>query len=37
MNILKCLDHPNIVRVYELYQDDRFYYLVTEFHFQINL
>jgi len=31
MNILKCLDHPNILRVYELYQDDIYYYLITEF------
>ena len=31
LNILKSLDHPNIVKLYELYQDERFYYLVTEF------
>ena len=28
--ILKSLDHPNIVKLYELYQDDKYYYLVTE-------
>jgi len=31
MSILKDLDHPNTVKLYELYQDDRFYYLITEF------
>ena len=31
MNILKNLDHPNIIRLYELYQDSKCYYLVTEF------
>ena len=30
MNILKCLDHPNIVKLIELYQDDQHYYLITE-------
>jgi calcium-dependent protein kinase len=30
MNILKELDHPNIVKLYELYQDKNFYYLITE-------
>ena len=33
MNVLKYLDHPNIIRLYELYQDDRSYYLITEFFF----
>ena len=28
MNTLK--DHPNIIKVYEFYQDDRFFYIVTE-------
>jgi calcium-dependent protein kinase len=31
MNILKNLDHPNIVKLYELYQDQTNYYLVTEY------
>ena len=31
MNILKNLDHPNIVKLYELYQDQSYYYLVTEY------
>lgn len=32
VNILKRLDHPNIVKLYELYQDNKNYYLVTEYH-----
>jgi calcium-dependent protein kinase len=31
MDILKNLDHPNIVKLYELYQDEKFYYLITEY------
>lgn len=31
MDILKKLDHPNIVKLYELYQDDINYYLITEY------
>ncbi|CAD8128593.1 unnamed protein product [Paramecium sonneborni] len=31
VNILKNLDHPNIVNMYELYQDDYHYYLITEY------
>lgn len=30
VEILKNLDHPNIVKLYELFQDENFYYLVTE-------
>jgi calcium-dependent protein kinase len=30
MNILKNLDHPNIVKLYELFEDEKNYYLVTE-------
>ncbi|CAK64108.1 unnamed protein product (macronuclear) [Paramecium tetraurelia] len=31
MNILKNLDHPHIVKLYELYQDQHNYYLITEY------
>ncbi|CAD8181434.1 unnamed protein product [Paramecium pentaurelia] len=31
MNILKNLDHPHIVKLYELYQDQQNYYLITEY------
>ena len=31
MNILKTLDHPHIVKLFELYQDSRCYYLITEY------
>jgi len=30
MNLLKNLDHPHIVKLYELYEDEASYYLVTE-------
>ena len=30
IEILKMLDHPNILKLYEIYQDDKRYYLVTE-------
>lgn len=30
MEILKRLDHPNIIKLYEFYKDDKRYYLVTE-------
>ncbi len=29
--ILKNLDHPHIVKLYELFQDENNYYLITEF------
>lgn len=32
MNILKNLDHPHIVKLFELYQDNTSYYLITEFY-----
>ncbi len=28
VSILKKLDHPNIIRLYEMYQDDSMYYLI---------
>lgn len=31
MNILKNLDHPHIVKLYELFQDEQNYYLITEY------
>lgn len=31
IDILKQLDHPNIVRIYEFYQDKLNFYLITEF------
>lgn len=31
VNILKKLDHPNIVNIYELYQDENNFYLITEY------
>lgn len=30
MNILKHLDHAHIVKLYELFEDAKNYYLVTE-------
>lgn len=31
LEILKSIDHPNIVRFYETYEDDRFFHIVTEY------
>jgi calcium-dependent protein kinase len=25
------LDHPNIVKIFEFYQDEKYFYIVTEF------
>lgn len=33
--ILKNLDHPHIVKLYELFQDDKNYYLIMEYIFNI--
>ena len=30
INILKKLDHPNIIKLYEIFEDSNRYYLVTE-------
>jgi calcium-dependent protein kinase len=30
INILRSLDHPNIVKMYEFFEDDKRYYIVTE-------
>jgi calcium-dependent protein kinase len=31
INILKYLDHPNIVKIYEFYNAENYFYIVTEF------
>lgn len=31
MELLSKLDHPNIIKVYELYYYNSFYYVVTEY------
>jgi len=31
INILKTLDHPNIIKIYEFFQDLRNFYLITEY------
>jgi len=33
IEILKGLDHPNIVRIYEYFQDKKNYYLISEFNY----
>ena len=30
INILKQLDHPNIIKMYEFFQDEKRYYIITE-------
>ena len=31
VEILKSLDHPNILKAFEFYQNDKKYYLITEY------
>lgn len=31
LEILKTLDHPNIIKLYEVYQDMDFFHLVMEY------
>jgi len=31
IEVLKKLDHPSIMRLYDFYEDDNFYYLITEY------
>lgn len=31
ISILRKLDHPNIIKLYEIYQDEKYYYLVMEY------
>jgi calcium-dependent protein kinase len=30
IEILKRLDHPNIIKLFEIYEDEKHYYLVQE-------
>lgn len=30
INVLRNLDHPNIVKMYEFFEDDKRYYIVTD-------
>jgi serine/threonine protein kinase len=30
MNILRSMDHPNIIKLFEIIEDDSKYYFVTE-------
>ena len=30
LNVLKNLDHPNIMRIYEVFNDNKNYYLILE-------
>lgn len=30
INILRSLDHPNIVKIFEYFEDDKRFYIVTE-------
>jgi len=30
ISILKDLDHPNIVKMFEFFQDEKRYYIITE-------
>jgi len=31
IELLKSLDHPNIVKVYEYYEDDHYFYIITDY------
>ena len=30
IDILKQVDHPNIVKLYEIYEDEKYYFLIME-------
>lgn len=31
MKILKKLDHPNILKLYQMFKSEKYYYFVTEY------
>lgn len=31
INVMKMVDHPNIVKLFEFYEDDKNFFIVTEF------
>lgn len=31
LQILKDIDHPNIVKIYEHFEDEKYHYLISEF------
>ena len=31
VSVLRAIDHPNVLKLYEFYQDEKNYYLITEF------
>lgn len=31
ITILRYLDHPNILKIFEFYKDDSYYYVVSEY------
>jgi len=31
INVMKMVDHPNIVKLFEFYEDDKTFFIVTEF------
>ena len=31
INIMSILDHPNIIKLYEVFEDDKFFYLIIEY------
>jgi calcium-dependent protein kinase len=31
VDLLRQLDHPNIVKIFDLYQDHKNYYIITEY------
>ena len=35
VNVLRKIDHPNIVKLFGLYEDDKNYYLITEYFLKI--
>jgi calcium-dependent protein kinase len=35
LSILKKLDHPDVIRLYEWFEDDDFVYLVTEYFWKL--